>query len=657
MLSVKMSPVSRITSVNRSTSRGGSALLNARFTIFNSVSVAGLAFVLCLGGCSSGSKPEISSVEAEATSAQEERSRCEKKLAGALSRLSPDAMATTTRREPVVNALNSWLTECVDEDTRSSTELSEANAAMVSASAKRFATGARFSENDTLYIRDCLMLRALTEAVWKQADSQANNGIATDTERVVLLFDEVVRNVGLMPESEQRIPVGLYEVLLTGRGTMNDRISIFAEALRQRQLDAFILRPAEPAEAEDAGNRLQSANALIGVAVNSELLLFDPAVGSAVPKPGDDQPIVTEPAGMNELVASERWKNPAVQIVAHPAAFASRMLTLQEKLPAEDAAILYEELRGGGSEIQPLVDRIVAVGNGLWSAENVSVWNVPEERTVAAAALSETELAEYRTLLRPYDTPFERDPLKSSELLGKLEIEDDPQLSEAENIQRRMMALAERFQQIEESSEKMFGRASKRLLKTRLEQIMGSSDVTMIQQLQQIRIASMQETVEVSIDMGNKKAAVREYYLPPNILAVHRSATSDALYWTSLCQVTRGDHGASVTTFRNYRRQYPEGKWKFHSLVNEALGLIMIGDTTTAVEVLIQANTDENPEQLRTQWLLSRLPKPKSEEPKSEEPKSDEPKSDEPKSDEPKPDEPKPDEPKPDEPKPDEPSE
>ena len=576
--------------------------------------VAALAILLCFfTGCTSDNNPVDSSSTAETSTAQEELERCEKKLAAALQRLSPEAMSTTNRKDSVVNALNSWLTSCGSNES-SGMKVSDANASMLSATAQRFATAARYTENDTTYVRDCLMLRSMSESIWKQADSATPGAIASDRDRVVRLFADVVRNVGLMNKDEQRVPVGLYEVLLTGRGTVDDRIWVFAEALRQRQIDAFVIRPSSEVANDATGGLLETVNMLVAVAVEPGVFLFDPISGTPVPRAGDSSILVSEPAGLSDLKSFERWTSPRVELVAQPAAFSPRMLLLQEHLPAEESAVLYEELKGGSSEIQPLVERVVSSGNGAWSQEDISIWSYPETRAVAAGALSEEQSAAYVALLRPYDAPFERDPLKSSDLFDEIDVNQE-QLTEEEKMARRMQLLEERWKRINESSEELFGRASKRLLKTRLEQIMGAVDVSMIQQLQQIRIASMQVTVEVEVPVGDNKAAVMPFRLPDSILRVHRNATGDSLYWTSLCQVARGDHGASVTTFRNYRRQYPDDRWKYGSMINEAIALIQIGDNATARAVLSEADTEDNPERIRTQWLLSRLASPPAEAP------------------------------------------
>ncbi|NJN81358.1 MAG: hypothetical protein HC802_03130 [Caldilineaceae bacterium] len=78
---------------------------------------------------------------------------------------------------------------------------------------------------------------------------------------------------------------------------------------------------------------------------------------------------------------------------------------------------------------------------------------------LASSALSEEQLQVYQLLVKPYAAPFERDPLKTTELL------DDPgtnpeEMSEEQKMERRMAALEERYTRIMQSSDELFGRPS-----------------------------------------------------------------------------------------------------------------------------------------------------------------------------------------------------
>ncbi len=557
-----------------------------------------IVFGFSLYGCGKPSPKAADKESAGSTSNAGEE--CRRKLNSAMQRIVPEAMATQPRHESIVNSLNSWLTSCAENEVKT-LKISDANAAMLTPSVLRTASAIRFTENDILYIRDCLVLKSLTEAIWKNADSANASGVASDRERVTALFRHLVRNISLLPSGEDRVPVGLYEVLLTGRGNLDDRIWAFAESLRQRQLDAVVLQATTPGDlaSQDVS---KAADLLIGVIVEDELLLFDPRRGVALPRSQDASPIVTDPAGLDAISGDDRWKTASAWVVCHPSAFSPRMLILQERLEATSAAVLYEELVGGTSQIKPLMERLSEVIGTVVPTASIKIWNVPEQRIASAASLSEAQQQALATLLRPFDGPFERESLNIQNLIT------DPSVNQEElTLEQRMQMKLAALEKLLERSDDLFGKASRRLLMARLEQIMGNFDVGMIQDLQQIRIACLQEKIELLVPVDEKKAMSVPFKLPKTILDVQQSAVGDTLYWTSMAQMSRNDMGAAVATLRNYRRQYPAEKSVFPSLLNEAEALIQLGDLNSAAAVLTEANVEANPEQLRAQWLLSRL--------------------------------------------------
>lgn len=567
-----------------------------RFSV--ACSLFGALLASGLTGCGEAPAP----VKVEDSTPQQVNSADEsrRKLSSAIQRIRPETMATQTRREMVVNSLNSWLATNAQGDVEN-IRISEQNSAELSPAALRTATAVRYTENDIVYIRDCLLMKKLTESIWKQADSNSTSGQASEQERVVALFRHLMRNMSLLPADSTRIPVGLYEAMLTGIGSVDDRIWAFAEALRQRSLDSIVLQAATPGDPASSDIAM-AADVLVGVVVEDRLLLFDPLRGTAVPKSEDSGAIITAPAGLDAIATLDRWKNASALVVCHPSAFAPRMLILQQRLEATDSANLYEELVGGTSEIRPLKERLCAVVGSLWKPEALKVWSVPEQRIAAAAALSEEQKQAYTLLMRPFDSPFERETLNVGNLLA------DPNINEAElTLEKKMEAKMLALEKLLERSDDLFGKPSRRLLTTRVQQIMGSFDIEMIQDLQGIRIACMQEKIELEIPIDDKKAAVVPFVLPKTILDVQRSAVGDTLYWTSMSQISRSDMGAAVATLRSYRRQYPDEKSFFASLINEAEALITLGDLKSAATALKEADVEKSPERVRAHWLLTRL--------------------------------------------------
>ena len=554
-----------------------------------------------MAGCNGSPAPIIdTSNKAQETAADE----CRSKLNSVIRRMQPEPMATQTRKESIASGLNSWMSSCVSEEDRKLT-LGEANAAMLSASVQRGASQSRFTESDVNYIRDCLLLNQLTESLWKQADEQSGGQVSSDLARVLYLFHHVIRNVSPLKTDGTRLPLGLYDVMLTGRGSVDERIWILAEALRQRQIDSVVLKASAPGDPM-APRLVDAADLLLLVILEEKALLFDPVRGTAVPKDDDTSIVVSDPADVTLIAETERWKNATPLIVANPSAFAPRMFLLQQRMEAQDAATTYEELAGGTSEIRPLVQRLSAALGATWPIENFKVWDVPGQQISAAAALSEKQKEEYMLLMRPLDSPFERESINVGDALDDPSINQE-ELTEEQRLQRRIMALEERWSRVGASSDELFGKPSKRLLLARLAQISGSSNVAMIQDLQQIRQANMQTIIEVEVPFDGKQVSRNAVPLPEMIRTVQQSALGDTLYWTCMLQLTRNDAGAAISTLRNYRLQYPEGPAAFPSMMNEADALIAHANTADAIAVLKLADVEQNPEQNRAHWWLTRL--------------------------------------------------
>jgi TolA-binding protein len=316
---------------------------------------------------------------------------------------------------------------------------------------------------------------------------------------------------------------------------------------------------------------------------------------------GDTSFPVRTPASLSTIQDLDRWKQAAVFAVVHPSAAAPRMLVLQQQMDAASTAILYEELAGGTSEIRPFLQRLPAPVLALWPAAQIKLWPVPEQRINAAAVLTEEQKQSVQQLLRHFDSPFERASIDRERLLADAKI-DETKVTQEEMDALVANALAEMLQR----SDTLFGRPSRRLLKARISQLSGNFAPGMIQELQQIRIASLQESIDLNFSDG-AQMLTRRIPLPDSILSVQRAAVSDALYWTALTQLSMNDYGTAVQTLRNYRRQYPDSSLQFASQLNEAEALAELGNLTAAADVLAGANIPENPEQIRTAWLHSML--------------------------------------------------
>lgn len=556
-----------------------------------------LAAVLLLAGCSN-SAPEGRSETVASDRKQQAQDDCRDRLRAAVLRFSPIPFSTQTRPEDVVNSINSWIVECAREQA-ASLKISDANAALLSDDMLRTAGAPRFSRNDVEYLRDCLMFRGFSGAAWTMTQPDSVES-ATDANRVTDLFRTIIRSLALNPAAQETVPTGVYESLLSGTGSVDDRIWAFAEALRQRQIDCVLLQAAD--EGDATADPVTGSTRLICVVVGDSTLLFDPELGTPVPAAEDTSAVVTTPASLAVLRGHSRWEQAEIQIVANPSAFAPRMLVLQERLEASDAAVLYEELAGGTSEIRPLLERLGDAVTAPWSMDKVSIWAVPEQRLTAAATRTESQDQAYADRMLPMQSPFERERIDISRYINDPSI-DPSQLSDEQLGELQNEALNEMLQ----NSDTLYGKPSGRLLKARVSQISGNFELGMIQELQQIHLLCSRKEIELIFQQSGQKLVGR-LPLPEKILSVQLSALGDTLYWTALTQVFRGEAGTAIQTMRNYRRRYPDEKMVLASMLIEAELLISLGNADQAATLLNGIDSVGAAEQRRIDWMLTRLP-------------------------------------------------
>jgi hypothetical protein len=560
-----------------------------------------LAVMLASAGCNGPKESTETAGEDAAQSEQATQNSCRVRLDGAVRRLTPDSLSAINRLSSSVGAINAWMAECAADDLRE-LEASEANLAFLETTARRVVSAPRFTVRDAAYVRDSLIAAKLAQSIVERADVI---GQTSEVERLVHVFRWIGNNISLESGTEANADSlkGFLDTLLTGRGSTKSRIWVLAVLLRQLQHDVVILSPEK--------GSTDSAEFLIAACLEDRILLFDPNTWLPVSVEEDDSILIAEPAGAEYLSAHDQWKQPQVRIIAQTATVCPRMLVLQEQLPVESSAMLYEELAGGTSEIRPLVERVVAAAPDAFDAPRIAWWEWPDQQVTAAAAPDEQQRREHAMLMKPFEAPFERKPLQLD--TDFKELLNQPGLTQEQRVSvwaQRLEMEYKKMQELQESdnSEKLFGRPSSRLLKTRLTQIEGSSDRTIIQQLQKIRNACIDDAITFNVPITRiNQTGVKSIPIPEAIQSVNRQATGSALYWIGICQMDRNQPGTAITSFASYRRQYPNGMWFYPSLMNQALAELAQGRREAAAETLTEANQEGNPEQTRAAIVLKRL--------------------------------------------------
>lgn len=614
----------------------------------------GLVTLIGVGaaGCSSNSPNSETDSAANSKSQSTSLSdaeQCRRKLSAAMSRLSAERVATTADADRGVSGLNSWVARCGAEAITAA-ELDEAAMKLLNDNPR--VTAQRFTGSDGFYVRDCLLLRDLSDEIISGMEFD-NEGPSREAARVVAIFQWINRHISLKQDEDNELPLNLFDVLLLGKAKAEHRAWLFSELLRQQQIDAVWVTTNEAsitatppaaddkadgangeAAAEDSDAKevvaesppessadsitsrlLNTSKAMVVVFHEGGGWLFDCQAGVVVPEAGRLDPIDPRPAALKALLEHPRWQSAEVQLIAQASTFAPRMLVLQDNLASSDSAVLYEELNGSVSDIRPLLQRVEEGSGGAWQASQIRVWPFPEEMTVASHALTERQQQQLDQVMQFFDAPFERSVLRVGG--GDFGAIDTDELTEEQRKELAQQKMRENFERLMDpesaTSEDRFGKPSKKLLKARVQQISGDISTSIIQQLQDVRIAGMENGVRVAVPEDYQT----EFRLPPIIVlplpalikAVNESSTGNSMYWAALCQFERGEVGSAMITLANYRRQLPDGQWKYPSMINEAMGHLIRENTQRAIETLKLADQSDNPEQLRVQLLLEALQK------------------------------------------------
>jgi hypothetical protein len=186
--------------------------------------------------------------------------------------------------------------------------------------------------------------RLLQEAVWLRDVGRWTQGDSfDDAKRATALFDWIVRNVQLDPDSAAK-PYRPWEVLLYGHGTAEQRAWVFALMARQLGLDVVVL---------EIKNEAKSTFWLPALFANGNLYLFDARLG--LPIPGKDgQGVATlaelqaDPALLRQLdlddatypVTADQLKQVTAHAVADTFDLSRRAAAIESKLSGDDRLAL-----------------------------------------------------------------------------------------------------------------------------------------------------------------------------------------------------------------------------------------------------------------------------------------------------------------------------
>lgn len=484
---------------------------------------------------------------------EQPKDHCEELVKNAVGMAQPDRLGVSTDRRQVSELFNQWRSDCGGEVELApfGAHAKKAFQPLVSDAEFKAMGEGRISERDAETLRTAILLKRAGDVVVKSADR--------DIDRVNLLFQFVVRNVALAAPSSEPIPQTLYDILILGRGSAEERAWLFAELLRQLRIDAVIVRPStgtapaattakaegaeskpdqEPTEEKSIPSNADEAPWLVGVLLDEPqkpVYLFDAWLGLPVPAP-DDNAFPARPATLEQVVAkpevlerlapeggkyrfaAESFQSMKVEVISSADPSLPRQKRLQSVLTGDDAVVLFDPL--DDDEDSPgLVSRAESFGGKHWDKAGISVWSFPERSLVATEHLTDRQQQRQRIRRHALDAPISIIPRQTKDATGQQRIEIS------------------------------FGNPKRTQLKTRIAQV-----------------------------LGDRKNAVRSYNLvrfdgrldprlqpPPEFVRMHARAEEDAFFWTGVCQYESGDFDAAASTFGDYLKRYPQGEWADHA--------------------------------------------------------------------------------------------
>lgn len=489
---------------------------------------------------------------AEEVAATASAAKCEQKLARILDAMRPGSLGILVQRVDLTDQLNRWRETCgVGKDEPPIAKDGELLKKMLPEQQWERVSNERFLPQDASHIRLSLLSRAIVDRIARREPS--------DRDRVVALFDYVMKNVKLLPDDAQQLyPLTPYEVLLFGQGTADHQVWTFATLLRQMRLDAVILRPEDDA---DQGNYLVGA-----VLPRFGVLLFDPRLGMMIPsiEHDTDEYIPSIPATLSEAIAndqvfrqldlpgspypltSEALKDASVELVGDSSVWSPRMAELQFLLPSEVSVDVYDGL--GQNELREpgQLQRVLAAGEHQLPTDRLSIWPFPGDQIdliERAHGAEETALA---TLFHIFSGPLitRQDPRTGG-------------IREGMPIDRTLHVV-------------------------RMEQLMGDHS----------------QALKDFLDIRN---AGINFPLP-----INQQAAEFAEFWTGVSQFEQHRYDPAVGTFRRYvqNRQAGQGEWAQESLEWLTRCYLAMEMPEQAVQAL-----ESVPDGLRTarnSWLLRR---------------------------------------------------
>ncbi|RMG38205.1 MAG: hypothetical protein D6725_07720 [Planctomycetota bacterium] len=570
-----------------------------------------LLTVLVLAVPAAGCRRRVSSdleLQADAEAALEER--CESLLASALDGAQPDRMGISSEAATVASTLNEWRTRCGGTaGSEVPDEAAELLERLLPPDTLQRTLATDFSVRDAMHLRNAIWFRRVTENIGRQTDEEL--------QRVVQLFDYVVRTVVRTDDAIAALPKTVFGAALYGRGTAEDRAWLFAGLLTQMRIDAVILR------APDAQTDGSDGRWCVGVLLGDDCFLFDTRLG--LPLPADmDQPTqagiqrpltlrraVSEPRHLEALgralgasysLSVEDFRDVQVEIIGDSSLWAPRMAALQSALTGSNAVLIYSPLQdtaqGPGSW-----SRIAQGHQTLWEEQQCHIWRYPELRWMQQQSLDDHQQEQLSGYLSAFNAPtpivhvrefqtvrtkdgktFSGEVLQVDERGIAIKLPDEQQ---AAIIPRDALAGA-RLERLEF----LYGPPQRQLLRTRIQHLLMDKQAAMTGYTV-TRLWERFPPIDKNLGVPADQLAQFPQFVDPQVRQMHRRAAMHAFFWTGVSQFESGEYEAAAETLRRYILAHPGDDWESAARTLWARALIAADRPKDAIRVLEASRPQE----------------------------------------------------------------
>lgn len=339
-----------------------------------------------------------------------EDSQCTRDLTRIINGMRPGRLGIRTGAADLAVELNRWFAKCgegIDEKIADDAALQQK---LVSGAALETLQDDRYLPEDVEHFRNSMLANLIVDNVCGQ---QKN-----DVQRVMALFDFVTRYVVLLDAPREELPRTCYESMIWGEGTAEDRAWVFAEFLRQLQIDSVIITPVKKPD-----------NWLFGVDLaKSGLLMFDMRTGLAIPARDSaaDAPFPIKPATLEEVRTDEDlfsqldtndskyplkkadFEEFKVSVIGTPSMWSERMAGLQFMVEPVEPVALYNGL--GENALRPgngQWTRVLAAGkkSERWTEAQMQIWDYPLQQISKVAQAKDNPESYFNVMTAIFSGP------------------------------------------------------------------------------------------------------------------------------------------------------------------------------------------------------------------------------------------------------------